>query len=129
MPDSYRDLRVWQQVMKLAVRTYRETECFPAREHYGLTAQLRRAAISVPSNIAEGKGRRTDPEFLTFLFHARGSLLELETQISLAEQLGYLSQFSSRSLLRDTASVGSALTGLINSLQSAVAARSVASGR
>lgn len=129
MPDSYRDLRVWQQAMKLAVRTYRETECFPAREHYGLTAQLRRAAISVPSNIAEGKGRRTDPEFLTFLFHARGSLLELETQISLAEQLGYLSQFSSRSLLRDTASVGSALTGLINSLQSAVAARSVASGR
>ena len=129
MPDSYRDLRVWQQAMKLAVRTYRGTECFPAREHYGLTAQLRRAAISVPSNIAEGKGRRTDPEFLTFLFHARGSLLELETQISLAEQLGYLSQFSSRSLLRDTASVGSALTGLINSLQSAVAARSVASGR
>ncbi len=129
MPDSYRDLRVWQQAMKLAVRTYRETECFPAREHYGLTAQLRRAAISVPSNIAEGKGRRTDPEFLTFLFHARGSLLELETQISLAEQLGYLSQFSSRSLLRDTASVGSALTGLINSLKSAVAARSVASGR
>lgn len=129
MPDSYRDLRVWQQAMKLAVRTYRETECFPAREHYGLTAQLRRAAISVPSNIAEGKGRRTDPEFLTFLFHARGSLLELETQISLAEQLGYLSQFSSRSLLRDTASVGSALTGLINSLKSAVAAWSVASGR
>lgn len=129
MPDSYRDLRVWQQAMKLAVRTYRETECFPAREHYGLTAQLRRAAISVPSNIAEGKGRRTDPEFLIFLFHARGSLLELETQISLAEQLGYLSQFSSRSLLRDTASVGSALTGLINSLKSAVAAWSVASGR
>ena len=99
MPDSYRDLCVWHQAMKLAVRAYRETECFPTREQYGLTAQLRRSAISVPSNIAEGKGRRTDPEFLTFLFHARGSLLELETQISLAEQLGYLSQFSSRSLL------------------------------
>ncbi len=128
MPDSYRDLRVWQYAMKLAVRVYNETEHFPRRE-YGLSAQLRRAAISVPSNIAEGKGRRTDPDFLTFLFHARGSLLELETQISLAEQLGYLSEFSSKSLLRDTAAVGSALTGLINSLKATISGRVLASGR
>jgi four helix bundle protein len=123
MPDSYRDLRVWQQAMKLAVRLYKETESFPRREQYGLTAQLRRAAISVPSNIAEGKGRRTDPDFLTFLFHARGSLLEMETQISLAEQLGYFSEFTAKSILRDTAGIGSALTGLINSLKAAVTAR------
>ena len=129
MPDSYRDLRVWQYAMKLAVRVYNETEHFPRRELYGLSAQLRRAAISVPSNIAEGKGRRTDPDFLTFLFHARGSLLELETQISLAEQLGYLSEFSSKSLLRDTAAVGSALTGLINSLKATISGRVLASGR
>lgn len=129
MPGSYRDLRVWQQAIKLAVRVYKETDGFPRRELYGLTTQLRRAAISIPSNIAEGKGRRTDPDFLTFLFHARGSLLELETQISLAEQLGYLSEFSSRSLLRDTAGIGSALTGLINSLRATVSARAVSSGR
>ncbi len=129
MPNSYRDLRVWQHAMKLAVRVYKDTEPFPRREWYGLTAQLRRAAVSVPSNIAEGKGRRTDPDFLTFLFHARGSLLEVETQISLAEQLGYLSEFSSRSLLRDTAGVGSALTGLINSLKAAVSGSAVATGR
>ena len=118
MPDSYRDLRVWQQAMKLAFRVYRETEAFPKHELYSLTSQLRRAAISIPSNIAEGKGRRTYPEFLTSLFHARGSLLELETQISLAEQLGYLSEFSAQSLLRDTARIGS---GPINWLRSASA--------
>ena len=76
----------------------------------------------MPSNIAEGKGRRTDPDFLTFLFHARGSLLEMETQISLAE-LGYLSEFTAKSILRDTAGIGSALTGLINSLKATVTAR------
>ena len=129
MPDSYRDLRVWQQAMKLALRIYRETEHFPRHELYSLTAQMRRAAISVPSNIAEGKGRRTDPDFLTFLFHARGSLLELETQITLAEELGYLQQFSARSLLRDTAGVGSALAGLINSLRVSAPPRAAVGGR
>jgi four helix bundle protein len=129
MPDSYRDLRVWQQAMKLAVRIYRETEAFPKHELYSLTAQLRRAAVSVPSKIAEGKGRRTDPDFLNFLFHARGSLLELETQVSLAQQLGYLAEFSAKSLLRDTAGIGSALTGLIHSLKAVGCAKTAASGR
>lgn len=115
--NSYRDLRVWQQSMQLAVQVYRSTENFPKQELYGLTAQIRRAAISVPSNIAEGKGRRTDRDFSNFLFHARGSLLELETQILLARELQYFSEQVSADLLKSAAAVGSALTGLINSLR------------
>ncbi len=121
MSSSYRDLRVWQQAMKLAEQVYRVTENLPKHELYGLTAQIRRAAISIPSNIAEGKGRRTDRDFSNFLFHARGSLLELETQIMLAQHLQYLSEQESNDLLRGTAAVGSALTGLINSLRMSVA--------
>jgi len=117
MSSSYRDLRVWQQAMDLAMQIYRLTEGFPKHELYGLTGQIRRAAISIPSNIAEGKGRRTDRDFSNFLFRARGSLLELETQISLAQRLEYLKEADAASALKKTAAVGSSLTGLINSLR------------
>jgi len=117
MSSSYRDLRVWQQAMDLATQVYRLTDTFPKHELYGLTGQIRRAAISVPSNIAEGKGRRTDRDFSSFLFRARGSLLELETQISLAQRLEYLKEADAAAALKQTAAVGSSLTGLINSLQ------------
>lgn len=117
MSGSYRDLRVWQQAMELAVQVYRLTEKFPKHELYGLTGQIRRAAISIPSNIAEGKGRRTDRDFSSFLFRARGSLLELETQVQLARRLEYFSEQDAAALLKNTAAVGSALTGLINSLR------------
>ena len=80
--SSFRDLRVWQQAMDLALETYRATGAFPKYELYGLAQQMRRAAVSVASNIAEGKGHRSDKEFQRFLFHARGSLLELETPAS-----------------------------------------------
>ena len=103
--------------MKLAARVYRATEKFPKYELYGLTSQIRRAAVSVPSNIAEGKGHRSDREFLHFLFHARGSLLELETQLTLAQELQYFSDEILASLLSDTVALGSSLTGLINSLE------------
>jgi len=93
------------------------TETFPKHELYGLTGQVRRAAISIPSNIAEGKGRRTDRDFTSFLFRARGSLLELETQILLARRLEYLAESGAISVLKSTAAVGSALAGLINSLR------------
>ena len=73
--STFRDLRVWQQAMELAVATYRFTGKFPKHELYGLVSQLRRSAVSVASNIAEGKGRHTDREFTNFLYHARGSLL------------------------------------------------------
>jgi four helix bundle protein len=81
---SYRDLVAWQKAMRLVTDVYRCTESFPKAEVYGLTAQLRRAAISVPSSIAEGQGRASTGEFKQFLGHARGSLLEVETQLQIA---------------------------------------------
>jgi len=103
--------------MDLAVQVYRLTEAFPKHEIYGLTGQIRRSAISIPSNIAEGKGRRTDRDFSSFLYRARGSLLELETQILLARRLEYLKESDAVAALKSTAGVGSALAGLINSLR------------
>jgi four helix bundle protein len=82
MTNSYKDLRVWKQSVDLALEIYRHTQNFPKNELYGLTSQLRRAAVSVPSNIAEGKGRSSDKELILFLHHSRGSLLELETRFS-----------------------------------------------
>jgi four helix bundle protein len=87
---SYRELFVWQKAKALAVRVYRETEHFPNREAYGLTSQMRRSAVSIASNIAEGQGRLTRGEFRHFLGIARGSLLELETQLAIAVDLEYL---------------------------------------
>ena len=84
MASSFRDLRVWQEAMKLTVEIYRASGSFPKQEQFGLTQQIRRASVSVPSNIAEGKGRRTDKDFAHFLYHARGSLLEVQTQVLLA---------------------------------------------
>lgn len=114
---SYRDLLAWQKSMALVVNLYRCTQAFPKTETYGITAQLRRAAVSVPSNIAEGQGRISTGEFRQFLGHARGSLLEVETQVSIAQELGFLSQESSETLLRQCAEVGKILGGLIKSLE------------
>jgi four helix bundle protein len=116
MPSSFRDLRVWQDAMKLASATYRVTAAFPKHELYGLSQQMRRAAVSVPSNIAEGKGHRSDRGFVNFLFHARQSLLELETQTEIAKDLAYLPAEQAKSLLDLTKAVGRSLTGLINAL-------------
>jgi four helix bundle protein len=87
---DYKDLLVWQATMELCETTYRLTSAFPKHELFGLTAQLRRSAISVPSNIAEGEGRLTWGERRQFLSHARGSLFELETQFLIAGRLGYI---------------------------------------
>jgi four helix bundle protein len=116
MSASFRDLRVWQDAMKLASETYRVTANFPKHELYGLSQQMRRAAVSVPSNIAEGKGHRTDKGFANFLFHARGSLLELETQLEIARDLNYLPVEQAEHLFRHTKTVGRSLSGLINSM-------------
>ena len=117
MASTYQDLRVWQQSMDLAEALYRAAECFPKYETYGLASQMRRAAVSVPCNIAEGKGRRTDKEFALYLFHARGSLLEIETQVHLARRLQYLGEDKASELLGLTKAVGSSLAGLINSVR------------
>ncbi len=117
MQGSYKELRVWQEAMQLAADVYHATEDFPKREIFGLTNQLRRAAVSVPSNIAEGKGRHTTKEFTQFLFHARGSVLEVETQVLLAERLEYISKDKGKALLDRTASVARSLNALINAFK------------
>ena len=107
--------------MKLAGEIYRSTAIFPKHELYGLSQQIRRAAVSVPSNIAEGKGHHSDKEFAHFLFHARGSLLELQTQLLIAEELQYLSKSEAQRLLSHAEVVGRSLSGLINALGSKAA--------
>jgi four helix bundle protein len=92
---SYRDLRIWQEAVALALVIYRATAEFPKHELYGLTSQMRRAAVSISSNIAEGKGHSSDGDFGRFLFHARGSLLELQTQIVIARGLEYFDEGTS----------------------------------
>ncbi|MFA5075818.1 MAG: four helix bundle protein [Patescibacteria group bacterium] len=84
---SYRDLIVWQKSLNLVLATYELTKCFPKEELFGLTTQIRRAAISIPSNIAEGYGRRSNGDFRRFLLIAKGSALELETQLLIAKEL------------------------------------------
>src|SRR5438445_9882804 len=88
--QSYQDLKVWNIAMQLALEVYRITEPFPQSERFGLTSQLRRAAVSVASNIAEGHARSTRGEFRNFLSVARGSTIEVEVQLFLAEQIGYV---------------------------------------
>ena len=107
--------------MKLTSEIYRSTTVFPRHELYGLSQQIRRAAVSVPSNIAEGKGHRSDKEFVHFLLHARGSLLELQTQLLIAEELQYIGKEEAERLLRLAEGVGRALSGLINSMSERVA--------
>jgi four helix bundle protein len=87
MAKSFRDLQVWQRAMQLAVAIYRLTQDFPREEQYGLTSQIRRAAVSIPSNIAEGQGRVNIGEFRQFLGIARGSTCELQTQLEIARAL------------------------------------------
>jgi four helix bundle protein len=107
--------------MDLAIEVYRETATFPRDEIYSLTQQMRRAVVSIASNIAEGKGRKSRKEFEQFLFHARGSLLELQTQTMIASRLNYISEERAKLLLDRAARIGRGLTGLINSLSQTVA--------
>lgn len=103
--------------MDFTAEVYRITQTFPKQELYGVTSQLRRAAVSIPSNIAEGQGRQTTGEFRQFLGHARGSLLETETQILLSERLEYLDHKATEKLLKQAAEVGRILNGLMSSLE------------
>ena len=121
MGGTYRDLRVWQSAMELTVDIYRVSRKFPTHEVYGLTSQLRRAAVSVASNIAEGKGRSSDKELLQFLSHARGSSYEIQTQLEIAESLGYLSEADSHQLLAQAESVGRMLNAMITKFRQVVA--------
>jgi four helix bundle protein len=103
--------------MKLVLEIYRATKAFPQVETYGLISQLRRAAIAVPSRIAEGHERISTGDYRQFLGHALGSVMEIETQILIAEELKYLNKEQSASLLERTAEVGKILNGLLRSLR------------
>ncbi|MCU1271374.1 MAG: hypothetical protein JWN74_2668 [Acidobacteriaceae bacterium] len=116
MSRTYRELLVWRKAKDLATLVYRETEQFPRSELFGLTSQVRRAAISIPSNIAEGQGRLTRGEFRHFLGQARGSILELETQLVIAHDLGYLQQQGQQTLDSQTFQVLGLLNRLLDSL-------------
>jgi four helix bundle protein len=113
---SYQDLVAWQKAMDLTVEVYRLTMCFPKEEMYGLSRQLRDAMVSVPSNTAEGQGRRSTREFRHHLSIARGSLQEVETQLVLAARLGYLPPQDIEDALEHASEVGRLLNGLYNSL-------------
>ncbi len=112
---SHRDLIAWQKAMDLVVACYTTTKTFPRDETYGLTSQIRRAAVSIPANIAEGQGR-LPKEFQQFLAHARGSLLELDTHLELALRLDYLDTDQHSSLQLKVHEVGRILNGLLRSI-------------
>jgi four helix bundle protein len=112
----YKDLVAWQRGVDLAALVYQATEQFPSQERFGLTNQMRRAAVSVPSNIAEGQGRGSTRDFLNFLGIARGSLQELETQILIAGRLKFLSESAVDELSRSAAEVSRIIGGLRNAL-------------
>jgi four helix bundle protein len=116
MARSYRELLVWQKAKALAVHTYKATANFPRCETYGITSQIRRASVSVASNIAEGQGRLTSGEFRHFLGQARGSLLEAETQLAIALDLGFLERPDYEALERESYQVLGLLDRLLSSL-------------
>ena len=117
MGQSYRDLIAWQKAIEVVTEIYKATKAFPSEERYGLTNQLRRAAVSVPSNIAEGQAHFSAKEFYRFLSTARGSLVEVETQLEIARNLSYLSREQSTVLLKSVAELGRILNGLLASVR------------
>jgi len=115
---NYRDLRVWQSGMDLVVMVYELSDKFPAKEMYGLTSQIRRAAVSVPSNIAEGHTRESTKEYLHHLSIAQASLAEVETQMEIAFRLKYCTQDELDKIVTHSTSLGKQLYSLRNALQS-----------
>jgi four helix bundle protein len=114
--SRYQDLIAWQKAISLVKKVYEVTGSFPQKETFGLTSQMRRSAVSIPSNIAEGQGRSTRGEFHQFLGHARGSLYELETQVVIASELQYISAEQCDWLLADGRELGRILNALISSV-------------
>ena len=112
MTQGYRDLVVWQQAMDVAVETYRLTSSFPKEEMFGLTSQMRRAAVSIASNIAEGEGRKSKNEFSHFLGIALGSKSELETQLILSERVNLLKTTDTEPIKKSLDDIGKMLTAL-----------------
>ncbi len=114
--QNYKDLIAWQKAMDLVVEVYRTTMAFPNDERFGLTNQVRRAAVSIPSNIAEGQGRGPTQDFVRFLCIARGSLQEVDTQLVLATRLGYIPQERYECLSNLIIELAKVINGLIRSI-------------
>ena len=108
----HQKLEAWSKSVDFVVEIYKATERFPKEERYGLTSQIRRAAVSVPANIAEGAGRHSQKEFAHFLSNAQGSASELETELIIAHRLGYLSETLFCRLIADLERIGRLITGL-----------------
>jgi four helix bundle protein len=113
---SYKDLVAWQKAILLVTDIYAITRTFPADEKFGLTSQLNRAAVSVPSNIAEGWGRETSKNFVQFLRNSRGSLMEIQTQLIIAKNLGYINAAQFETTTGTSEEVGRIIHGLIKSI-------------
>ena len=114
---NYKELEVWQKSKNFAVTVYRATEAFPRAELFGLSAQIRRAATSVPANIAEGWGRGSTREYIQFLLIARGSLMELETHLIVADELHYFKPGNVAAFLEEIKGIGQMLNRLIQALR------------
>jgi four helix bundle protein len=114
---NYKELQVWQRAKNFAVSLYRLSEKFPQTERFGLTSQIRRAATSVPANIAEGWGRQSTKEYIQFLTVARGSLMELETHLIIAGDLSYLKPDQLKESQHEVEGIGQMLNRLIQALQ------------
>ncbi len=114
--NNYRDLHIWKRSYQAALAMYRFTGTFPDHERYGLIAQIRRAAVSVPSNIAEGYSRGTRRDYLRFLWMANASIAELETQLSLARDLGYTPARDADRILRELGEIGRMIRATIRTL-------------
>ncbi len=121
--ESYRDLVAWRKSMDLVVAVYTLTEIFPKNEQFGLTSQIKRAVVSIPSNIAEGSSRRSTQEFLRYINIATGSLAEVETQLSVAQRLRFISPSQEEHLQRQCNEISRILQGLYDSLKSRLATR------
>jgi len=117
MLRNYKELHVWQKAYALCLHIYKTTKHFPTDERYGLTSQIRRSAVSIPSNIAEGYGRKSTIEYVRFLYIAYGSVCELETQTMLSGDLGYVEKESLKKLLGKIGDVERMLKALIKSLE------------
>jgi four helix bundle protein len=116
---SYRDLKVWQEAMTLAEDSYRFSAGFPREELYGLVSQIRRAAVSIPANVAEGYGRSSAGSYVAFLRNAQGSLKELETHLILSQRLKFGSFEAAAQLLERCDSIGRMLVGLVRGVRAA----------
>lgn len=114
---NFKELLVWQKSIDLVTEIYRTTDAFPKEETFGLKSQIRRASVSIPSNIAEGNSRRSKPDYLQFLKISRGSCAEVETQLIISKNLHFLSEENYLKLNDDIIEISKMLNGLINSLK------------